>query len=91
MLLYRGVNILFEIIQWMILARVIISWIPVPRDNKFIILLYQLTEPILGPIRTMIARSSFGKNMMLDFSPIVALLLLSFLKSIILRILFVYI
>lgn len=71
----------FRIIEYAILARVIISWLPIPRDNQFIGLLYQITEPILAPIRGIIEKSSMGKNMMIDFSPIIAFLLIGVVRN----------
>lgn len=86
-LLLRAVNLIFEIMNYAILGRVLISWIPVPKDNPLIRLLYQITEPILGPIRELIYRSPIGKNMMIDFSPIIAFILLEVIRNIILRLL----
>lgn len=85
---YKTINIVFNIIEFAILIRVLSSWLPIPRENRFIQMLHVITEPILGPIRAMIERSSFGKNMMFDFSPIVAIILVEILKNIILSILF---
>lgn len=76
---------LFEIIQYAIFARILVSWLPIPRDNMLIRLLYQITEPILGPIRAIIQRSSFGRNMMLDFSPIVAFLIIRLIMYLVIR------
>ncbi len=84
-LLIRAVNVLFRIMEYAILGRVLISWIPVSRDSQIIRLLYQLTEPILGPIRSIVSRSAIGQNMMLDFSPIIAFLLISVVRNIIIR------
>jgi YggT family protein len=83
----RAINLVLRIIEYAILARVIISWLPISRDNPLIRLLYQITEPILAPIRGIIQRSAFGRNMMLDFSPVVAFLLISLIRNIIFRLL----
>ena len=83
-LLFRSIVWVLEIVQYLILARVIISWLPIPRDNQLIRLLYQLTEPILAPIRGMIERSALGKNMMFDFSPIIAFLIINVIRNLIL-------
>ncbi|MGI6778055.1 MAG: YggT family protein [Acetivibrionales bacterium] len=87
-LIYRALGIVFSVIEIAIFARVIISWLPISRENKLIILLYQITEPILAPIRALIQRSVFGRNMMFDFSPIIAYLLIRLARSLILSILF---
>ena len=49
-LIYRSLNIIrpLSIADF---VRVIISWLPISRDNQLIRALYQLTEPILAPIR----------------------------------------
>jgi len=82
-----AVDWVLRIIEYAILARVIISWLPISKDNQLIRLLYQITEPILAPIRNIIARSAFGKNMFIDFSPIIAFLLIGVVRNVIVRIL----
>lgn len=72
-----------ELMELAILARVIISWIPIPRDGMFFRVLYQITEPILAPMRSIIERSELGRNMMVDFSPILAFLLIELIKNLI--------
>ncbi|NLM09560.1 MAG: YggT family protein [Clostridiaceae bacterium] len=79
-ILSAAVVLFFRIVEILILLRIIISWIPFRRENRFIIFIYTVTEPILSPIRNLIARSAFGKNLMFDFSPILAYLLLGFLE-----------
>lgn len=82
-----AINWVLRIVEYAILARVIISWLPISRDNPLIRLLYQITEPILAPIRSIIQRSAFGRNMILDFSPLIAFLLISLIRNIIFRLL----
>ena len=77
-----AVSWVLRIIEYTILARIIISWLPIPKDNQLISLLYQVTEPILAPIRGIIERSSMGKNMILDFSPLIAFLLIEVIRNI---------
>ncbi|MDD5603578.1 MAG: YggT family protein [Eubacteriales bacterium] len=72
-----AIHWLIEVMKWTIFIRVIISWFPISRENPLIKALYAVTEPILSPIRKLIAKSSFGNNMMFDFSPIIAFLILS--------------
>lgn len=83
-LLYRTIDIVFTVVEFAILARVLISWLPVSRDSSLIRILYQITEPILAPIRRIIERSAMGRNMMFDFSPVIAFLLIGLLKNIVL-------
>ena len=71
------INILFNLLYYGILIRVLISWFPYRSDNTFTRLIYQITEPLLSPIRSLIPLKQSG----IDFSPIILLLILSFLKS----------
>jgi len=87
-MIYRAIDYLLIFIQWAIFARVIISWIPIPRDNNIIRLLYQITEPILAPLRSIIQRSALGRSMMLDFSPVLAFLIISFLRNLVFNLMF---
>jgi len=68
------------LMTWMILiiASVIISWIGQQARHPIIPLIYQLTEPLLRPLRRIVP-SLAG----LDFSPLIAILLLQFLMILI--------
>ena len=67
-------NTLFSVITLAIVARCLLSWFPIGPNNPFYplaVILHQVTEPILGPLRRIIP--TIG---MFDISPIVALLLI---------------
>ncbi|MCS7260261.1 MAG: YggT family protein [Anaerolineae bacterium] len=73
--LVLSVNLLFQLTSLAILTRVILSWLPVVgvRIDVYhpaVRLLYQITDPLLEPLRRF---TTFGA---VDFSPIVALILL---------------
>ena len=75
------INILFYALWAAIFGRVIFSWITGLSDNNPIsVLLYNITEPILAPIRRVLP--SMG---MIDLSPMVAIILLLFIRVILLR------
>lgn len=78
---YRALSYLIQFIEYAILARVLISWFPISRDSQLIRILYMLTEPILAPIRRIVQRSEFTRKLMIDFSPILAFLLLQVLRN----------
>ena len=80
------INVVFSVLWWAILIRVLLSWLPmagvrIDPYNPIIRLLYTLTDPILDPIRR------FTTIGMIDLSPIVALLGLEFLRQILLSLL----
>ncbi len=85
-LILNAIIWLFRVIRYAIIARALISWFPFPRDNQIVRFLYIITDPILEPVRALIAKSALGRNMMVDFSPVVAFLLLSVIENIIIMI-----
>lgn len=63
---------------WTLLAGVILSWVPVDNRNPAVPLIYQITEPLLAPIRRLIPPMGG-----LDLSAMVALLLVQVLRILI--------
>jgi len=85
-ILIAVVNLLFQFASLAILARVIISWLPmagVRLDNgqPIVRFLFQITDPLLEPLRRF---TTFG---MMDFSPIAALILIEVVRNLLIRIL----
>lgn len=75
---------LIQIINFLILGRIIMSWVSQDTRNPIVRFFYQTTEPILGPIRDLLNRLGLGGTM-LDFSPIVAILLIQVIGSAVAR------
>lgn len=75
------INLLFQVLLFAILGRVIVSWIDPMGNMRVTQILRELTEPILAPIRSVLPTMG-----MIDLSPLVALLLLQLLQSLILRV-----
>lgn len=71
-----AVRILSEVVQDLILVRIILQIFNVPY-NRFVNFIYSVTEPILGPVRSLLDRI-FGRQMLLDFSPIAVWVILDF-------------
>ena len=84
-ILYKAVNIFFQIYYVLILGNVLFSFVR-PRPYTFLDQLaratYQLTEPLMGPIRR--AMPNMGP---LDFSPFIALIALNIIQKIVMTIL----
>ena len=79
-LLINFIELLFTIFYFAILGRVILSWIS-PRGNDPVSpLLYQITEPILKPIRQVVPPLG-----MFDLTPMIALILLTVIQGILFR------
>ncbi len=72
------VGTLANILYVALIGRVLISWLNIGPSSPFfpiVNVLYQITEPILAPIRRILPR--FG---MLDLSPMVAILFVTFIQ-----------
>lgn len=84
----RAINFAFNLYTMAILARVVISWLrPTiynPQVRNIIRIIYDITEPVLLPIRKRLP-ISLG----LDFSPLIALLLLDLIRRFLFRLLIV--
>ncbi len=67
---------LLEVYSYIILARVIMSWVIRDPFNKYYIFVLRITEPVLGPIRSLLPR------MGLDLSPIIVFILIDIIVRI---------
>ena len=76
--LVKGIFAILDLFVW---ARVIISWINHDPYNDIIRIIYQVTEPMLRPIRDIIPATSIG----IDISPFVLLFFLNIAESFALR------
>ncbi|MBT9173607.1 MAG: hypothetical protein DDT21_02008 [Syntrophomonadaceae bacterium] len=71
------VSLFFEILTWLIIARILLSWVPHNPNSPVLRLLYEGTEPILAPFRRLIPKTGLP----FDFSPLIALLVLRILRE----------
>ena len=81
-LLFQVIDMVFNILQIIIIVRVVLSWISHNPSNQFIQIIYQVSEPILKPIREILPITGMG----FDLSPVVAFFLLGLLKKILLSV-----
>ena len=79
--LYKFIDILFTLLELAIVARVLLSWFRVDPYHPAVAFLYQITEPILRPLRNVIPPLG-----MMDISPIVAMFLIDIVRRIVLAI-----
>jgi YggT family protein len=83
--LYRFIDLLFNVLIFAIIGRALLSWFNIGPGNPIGRILFELTEPILSPMRRVIPMIG-----MIDITPIVAIFLLNFLQNIVLQALNVY-
>lgn len=80
---------LLQVYQWLIIAGAILSWFPMSEGSLFSdirVVLYRITEPYVGFFRRLLGPVALG-GMYIDFSPIIALLVLQLLSRAVVAIL----
>jgi YggT family protein len=77
------VSFAFSTLTWMIIIRAILSWIPSLRDRQIYRSLVEMTETFISPIRKLLPHG----NSMVDFAPLVTILLIQLLENLVLSVL----
>lgn len=85
--IYNGLRILVNLIEFLILVRIVLSIINIRLDNFIGEIIVNLTEPVLSPARNLINKLNINTGFF-DFSPLLAILFLRVFLSIVQRILF---
>ena len=76
------VNLVIVAYIWIIIARALISWVSPDPYNPVVRFLYRVTEPVLRPVRDRLPTGQMG----IDFSPMIVILALYFLREFLFRI-----
>ena len=74
--LAKVLEIILTLYLWIIIFRALISWVNPDPYNKIVILLYRVTEPVLSRVRRILPL----RNMGIDISPIIVMLVILFLQ-----------
>lgn len=75
-------GLIFKLLYFLIAIRILLSWFPVDPYNEVVRALYAVTEPLLQPLRRLPLHIG-----MIDFSPMIAFVLLTFVESFVVGIL----
>ena len=78
------VNLVIVAYIWIIIARALLSWVSPDPYNPIVKFLYRVTEPVLRPVRERLGGLQVG----IDFSPMIVILVLYFLKEFLVPVLF---
>ena len=70
------IDMILSIYMWIIIARAIVSWVSPFSRSPIVYALVRLTDPVLWRIRRIIPLRGRG----IDFSPMIAILAIVFLK-----------
>lgn len=77
----RLVSLLLWVLEIAMIVRAIASWIPSLDDKKWMDIVYMLTEPLVVPVRAIFERFSLFRNSPIDFSFVIAFLLLGMVQT----------
>ncbi|MEY7998670.1 YggT family protein [Clostridium sp. Mt-5] len=80
-----AISLLFRFLEGAIILDVILSWVMPGRGNAFTDLLHVFTEPLMKPGR--IIQQKLMPGLALDFSPIIAFLIIDIVRGIVFSIL----
>lgn len=69
-------QVALNIYMWVIIIRALISWVNPDPYNQIVRILTKMTEPALRPIRKLVPPHKVG----IDFSPLIAVLVIIFLQ-----------
>ena len=80
-----AVRWLFNILIGLIFVRVFLSWMPMAR-GRVVAFVFSASEPMLMPVRRLVDRSPLGgPGLMLDFSPIITIVILMLMRTFIIN------
>jgi YggT family protein len=74
----RILHLVLMLYLWVIIIRVVLSWVNVPSLYAVALIFYRLTEPVLRPLRRFVPPRKLGGA---DVSPIIVCLLIVFIDS----------
>lgn len=74
------VRFLVIALQFLMMARAILSWLPMDEDNPVVSFLYSVTEPVIAPVRAIIERFGWFEGLPIDMSFFITFILLSILE-----------
>ena len=80
-MLVNFIRLLVTVLWFLLIARVVLSWTNPTGGGGLTAFIYQATEPILAPIRRVLPPTSG-----VDWSPLIAMLLLGVILRVIVRI-----
>ncbi|MGN1409170.1 MAG: YggT family protein [Eubacteriales bacterium] len=76
------VRIILIVLELLMMARAIVSWLPIDEDNPVVNFLYTVTEPVIMPVRSVIDYFGWFQGMPIDMSFFITFILLSILEMI---------
>jgi len=74
------VSIFLTILQFLMMFRAIMSWLPMDEDSRLVNFIYMVTEPVIVPVRMLLDRFEWTHELPIDISFLAAFMLLSIIQ-----------
>ena len=81
-ILILTVRALVGVLEFLMLARAILSWLPVGEDSPVENFLYTVTEPVIMPVRSLCERFGWFDGLPIDMPFFITFIILSVLGAI---------
>jgi len=75
-------SLLLTVLQLLMFARAIFSWLPLDEESPLLYFLHAATEPFILPVRTFLERFEFFASSPLDISFFLTFILISILQTV---------
>jgi YggT family protein len=75
-MIIKTIVILLYLVQFLIIVRIFMSWLPTNQGTTFMRYLYMVTEPVLSPVRKLLSKTPLSRGMF-DFTPVIVILVLN--------------
>lgn len=76
----KTVGLLITAMQFLMMLRAIVSWLPIDEDSNLVNFLYAMTEPLIVPVRALLSRFDWLNDLPIDISFFVSFMLLSIVR-----------
>ena len=73
-------SLFLTILQFLMMLRAILSWLPVDEDSRLVNFIYMVTEPVIVPVRMLLDKMEWTQDLPIDISFLVAFMLLSIIQ-----------
>ena len=80
-ILATTLRILLYALELLMLARALVSWLPLDEDSPVENFLYTVTEPVIAPVRALCERFGWFEGLPVDMSFFITFILISVLAA----------
>lgn len=77
------VSMVFNVVYFLLIVRIILSWVNTDPYNEIVQVIYRITDPVLAPFKRLPLQAG-----VFDFSPIIAFIVINVLRNFVVNILY---